>query len=667
MDTRALYHQMTQYHQWRQKLNRRLGGFEQWIQDHGFVSDEVRQCLKGARQLLDNDSFTLVCVGEFSRGKTELINALLMGDQPQRILPSQPGRTTMCPTEIYCDPKYPNCVRLLPIETRRSRVSLQSFKRIPQNWVTVPFDPESPDQMRAALGQVCASRWVTPEEAQALGFDAEARGERDHEGRVAVPNWRHALISLDHPLLRRGLRIIDTPGLNALGNEPELTLKVLPQAQAIIFLLAADAGVTASDLTLWRDHIQDLTRSRGTAVLTLLNKVDSLWDDLYAPEQTRQMIQTLCQQTARQLELDNAQVLPLSAKHALLARARRQEDNWEKSGFPQLEQALAHTVERNRKQLEGHRQIVDSQAMITNVHQSLERHLADAEEELQLVRASTEKDNSELIRELRETIRTSHRQYHKQALSLRTSQMLLEKQRPALTQAIHMSRLQSEIEATRRRLGLSWTTVGLSRVMAELFDWLDSQMGHLEREVERANRVLSSIYQRPEHGTDQSQSLQQHLLDIEAERRQLRQLQQRADQFRASLNSVLSLKPVLIERFIGTLVSEARELWQQLNRQVDDWLAQGLAPLFHQNQYQRQLLEHHMLRLTRMQTQQQSHTEQVRALRVNIHEVQLALEQLHPLVRPLPSVPGPEQPAPEQNEKAAVVSLDAVREAQLAQ
>jgi hypothetical protein len=43
------------------------------------------------------------------------------------------------------------------------------------------------------------------------------------------------------------LAIIDTPGLNALGSEPELTLSLLPDAQALVFVLSADSGVTASD------------------------------------------------------------------------------------------------------------------------------------------------------------------------------------------------------------------------------------------------------------------------------------------------------------------------------------------------------------------------------------------------------------------------------------
>ena len=44
-------------------------------------------------------------------------------------------------------------------------------------------------------------------------------------GRVEVPAWRHALINYPHPLLKQGLVVLDTPGLNAIGAEPELTLE----------------------------------------------------------------------------------------------------------------------------------------------------------------------------------------------------------------------------------------------------------------------------------------------------------------------------------------------------------------------------------------------------------------------------------------------------------
>src|SRR5690606_21670403 len=257
------------------------------------------------------------CVGEFSRGKTELINALLYTEGGRRLLPSQPGRTTMCPTEIYWEPAgaYSNCVRLLPIETRCTSTSLQNFKRIPQNWVTVNFDTYNPVEMLAAINHVSANRWVTRLEAEKLGFHTLDLGDRNEQGQVSVPAWRHAMISLDHPLLRQGLRIVDTPGLNALGNEPELTLKTLPEAQAILFLLSADAGVTASDMAIWRDHIQILRDDHCTAVLTLLNKIDSLWDDLVPSQEVQNNIEHIRQLTAQQLNLAPEHVVALSAKH----------------------------------------------------------------------------------------------------------------------------------------------------------------------------------------------------------------------------------------------------------------------------------------------------------------------------------------------------------------
>jgi hypothetical protein len=83
----------------------------------------------------------------------------------------------------------------------------------------------------------------------------EPVSRRREDGRVEIPRWRHAVINFPHPLLQQGLVILDTPGLNAIGTEPELTLSLLPNAHAVLFILAADTGVTQSDLTVWREHI----------------------------------------------------------------------------------------------------------------------------------------------------------------------------------------------------------------------------------------------------------------------------------------------------------------------------------------------------------------------------------------------------------------------------
>lgn len=632
MDVKSLHRQMTHYNRWKRQLDERFQRFEAWGQAHELASPDASKTLQKARKLLRGESFTIACVGEFSRGKTELINALLYTGGGRRLLPSQPGRTTMCPTEIFWDASQPvNCVRLLPIETRRTNTSLQSFKRIPQNWVTIHFDSSNHEQTRAAINQVSASKKVTVVEAVKLGFASDELDERDENGLVSVPAWRHALISLDHPLLRQGLRIVDTPGLNALGNEPELTLKTLPDAQAILFMLSADAGVTASDMAIWREHIQILREDNCTAVIALLNKIDSLWDDLTPLQETQANINNLRKLTARQLDLSPEHVVPISAKHGLLAKVGRNQAQLIRSNFPQLERMLAEVVLRNQQQIIGHRLIGDSYEMIINTRNSLARRLADCEREIEELRSAAPHDAADKLEELRDTIRRSHHEYHKQALSLRTSQRLLESQKVSLLAPISAGLLEQQIAEAHSSLAQSWTTLGLSRAIGNFFDDVDSNILHLEREIERANRVLSSIYERPEHNINGDDLLMRHLLKIQKQRRQIRQLQVRADEFRLSLSSIFSRKGTLISRFINVLVQEVRNVYIELNEHISHWLQEALTPLFHHNQYQKQLLEHHMLRLTQLQNQRNTHSEQLESLQTNIYQLQSALSDLDPL------------------------------------
>lgn len=640
MDVRALHRQMTQYNRWKRQLDERLQRFDAWGTSHQMLSLDVQRTLQKARQLLRGDSFTIACVGEFSRGKTELINALLYTEGGRRLLPSQPGRTTMCPTEIFWDSSVPvNCVRLLPIETRRTNTSLQNFKRIPQNWVTVTFDPLNHDQTRAAINQVSASKWVAPADALKLGFAMDELGERDANGKVAVPAWRHALISLDHPLLRQGLRIVDTPGLNALGNEPELTLKTLPEAQAILFLMSADAGVTASDMTIWREHVQTLRDEQCTAVLALLNKIDSLWDDLQSPADVNASIENIRRVTAKQLKLAPEQVIAISAKQGLLGKVGRNAQQLERSNFPQLERKLADVVLHSQQQIIGHRLVGDSYEMIINTRNSLAQRLSECETEIEVLRTAAPQQAADTLQQLRDTIRQTHHQYHKQALSLRTSQRLLESQRISLLAPVSSGLLEQQINNAHRNLAQSWTTLGLARAIGNFFDDVDSSLQHIEREIERANRVMVSIYQRPEHNLSGDDLMMRHLLKIQHQRRQLRQLHKRADDFRFSLNTLLTRKGALINRFINTLVQEVRNTYQELNDHINQWLQEALSPLIHNNQYQKQLLETHMLRLTQLQTQRNTHAEQIESLQTNIYQLQSALSSLEPLYQEIISAP----------------------------
>jgi hypothetical protein len=173
-------------------------------------------------------------IAEFSRGKSELINAIFFADYGRRILPSSAGRTTMCPTELRYDENEVPRIRLLPIETRLQDASTADFMEpgsANSHWTTVPLDPSSPEGMLAAFQHVVETTRVSPAEAEALGLynenDPDAAWAVDADGMVEISRWRHAVINFPHPLLRQGLVILDTPGLNAIGTEPELTLRLI--------------------------------------------------------------------------------------------------------------------------------------------------------------------------------------------------------------------------------------------------------------------------------------------------------------------------------------------------------------------------------------------------------------------------------------------------------
>ncbi len=108
-------------------------------------------------------------------------------------------------------------------------------------------------EMKKALAALADTKKVYALEARMLGLAPMVceNGELPARRCCRVPAWRYAMINYPHPLLSNGLSILDTPGLNALGMEPELTVSTLPAAHAIVFLLSIDTGVTKSDLEIW--------------------------------------------------------------------------------------------------------------------------------------------------------------------------------------------------------------------------------------------------------------------------------------------------------------------------------------------------------------------------------------------------------------------------------
>ena len=348
--------QFDQHGTWRREFALRLKLLSAWMKDHELLDAAVEERLHRLETQVRADKVMLAFVAEFSRGKSELINAIFFAGYGRRIMPASAGRTTMCPTEMGFDAAVPACLRLLPIETRLKPQALMQWRMVPEKWTRIDLDVHDPKQLSAALEKVAETRRVTQDEAKALGFwQIEAPQDNpmvDAEGLVEVPRWRHALINIAHPLLKQGLVILDTPGLNAIGAEPELTVSLIAQAHAVIFVLGADTGVTKSDLSIWREHLVHDEHDTSTR-LVVLNKIDTLWDALSDPAQIQAQIERQRASTAEILGIPAQQVMAVSAQKGLVAKVTADAALLELSCLPTLEEALSKGIMGQRQQILG--------------------------------------------------------------------------------------------------------------------------------------------------------------------------------------------------------------------------------------------------------------------------------------------------------------------------
>jgi hypothetical protein len=100
----SLEKDVLEYQAWRDRLVGAIESFRTRLDTSQQVNVEQSLRMYDLIESLRTDRMMLAFIAEYSRGKTELINALFFSHYKRRLLPSDIGRTTMCPTEIFHDP-----------------------------------------------------------------------------------------------------------------------------------------------------------------------------------------------------------------------------------------------------------------------------------------------------------------------------------------------------------------------------------------------------------------------------------------------------------------------------------------------------------------------------------------------------------------------------------
>ncbi len=620
MSQNALDRHVEQFQGWRDNLSRNLKQLRLWLRRNHMFTPEADIRIHQVLEALAEDYLTIAFTGEFSRGKTELINALFFSEMGQRVLPSDAGRTTMCPTELFFDrDNGETYLRLLPIESRKQTSSLAELKEDKELWHEIPLTTDTPAELARAFAVITDTIMVSQAEAGQLGFSRQNMGEVDKQGQVEIPRWRHALISFPHPLLKKGLKILDTPGLNALGSEPELTLNLLPQAQAIIFLLAADAGVTASDMKIWDEYIKPIQDRPNVGIFAVLNKIDVLWDELTDRHHFDASLDSVVKLTARQLNLPEKNVMPISARKGLVARVHHDVALLNDSRLPDLEQLLSHTLLENKRDIYWKRLMKDAVALVEDGKSNLKLQHKQLKQQYQQLEELGQQDHSS-IESLIEQVSKERQDLKSQIHTLEPSQRLLDRQSRVLIDTLGPRQLERLMIISRQQLIESNTTRGLFRAMQQFKSNVISMFDEFCREAELANKMAEAIYQKYEktHGIE---FMAPRLLEAKRFRRDLMDILKQDNKVGRRLGSILTEQSSLIRRFFTTRVTQVAIFLSQNRKQVSEWNRRLMYPLEQQVFSRRRLLDEHYHQLQDIRQQQSTTEGRLKALTTLMNEI----------------------------------------------
>jgi len=234
-------------------------------------------CLE-IKEKLQTNRFNLVVVGQFKRGKTCLINALLGAD----ILPVSVVPLTSIVTVLVYG------------ETPGAKVFFKSGKT-----ADIPV-------------------------ASLSGYVTEAGNPKNEKEVLEV------VVFYPSPYLKDGVRLVDTPGVGSVYiHNTDVAYRYLPKSDAALFLLSVDQPASSAEIEFLRD-----VREYAGRIFFLLNKTDYL-----SGEEVGRAL-SFAKETLEAIMEPDIRIFPISAKLALQAKLNGSSETLASSGLPDFSQAL---------------------------------------------------------------------------------------------------------------------------------------------------------------------------------------------------------------------------------------------------------------------------------------------------------------------------------------
>ena len=680
MDAAATTHfetEIARYNRWREDLTQSVHAYHDWLEANSQL--DVQQSIRFYDLLenLNKGRLMLAFLAEFSRGKSELINALFFASFKERLLPSDVGRTTMCPTEIFHDPSEEPYLKLLSVETRYRDESISQLKNMPVEWSKVRLNVNSAADMKKALKALADTKKVYALEARMLGLAPmlNEKGELPGEEElVEVPAWRYAMINYPHPLLSNGLSILDTPGLNALGMEPELTVSTIPNAHAVLFLLSIDTGVTKSDLEIWDRYVRPGLPQK----VAVLNKVDLMWDELKTPAEIEKAVARMVETTAQHLQLPKERIFAISAQKGLLGKIREDAGLVKKSGIDVLEKFLADEIVPMKRQILCKAVVGEIGGMMNSSRASIAKKQQGNQAEIAELNGLVGKSR-EVVQKLWAKITAEKNAYNAALAEYKVNHAAFSAKRTALMDMLNSQKLDQALARSAQAIEDSWTTMTLQRGMNSLVKDLSGDFESVFKASEDIKKLMQGVYNTfiEKFGF---QKMRIPSLDLDPHRTKLQLLVHQTEAFvKDPVNVVVKEKHFVVKTFYGTLVKAARANFMDAKSQAERWMQAVTLPLEVQIKDHKAQLQSRLDNLAKINEKTTSINEQMAILKAAEVDLRKQREMIEGLIArvtahaatssldadapPAPAIPSAARPqvSPDMMQTTKMATFDAPR------
>ena len=286
------------------------------------LESEKKTCANDSDSM-ERETFKVLVVGEFKRGKSTFINALL-GD---KILPSYASPCTAIINEV----KYGEEKRALLYFRKNDGVDISS----------------APSDIKEYLRAHGSAEHIDPLEIPVERIEEFVVIERGKDQEESVSRSPYEKLDLFWPLqmCRNNVEIIDSPGLNEHGLRTKVTTEYVPYVDAVIFVTACDMLAGASEI----EAIQRYIVSCGHEdIFFVCNRFDQI-DESERPDIVYRAKECFGHLT----RLGDSALHFLSSKQALNAKIAARAEGKSKAdlsgtGFEELERSLVDFLVHNR-------------------------------------------------------------------------------------------------------------------------------------------------------------------------------------------------------------------------------------------------------------------------------------------------------------------------------